>query len=136
MVFCIATTMRNTNTSNNNNSPEDQRKKESTLTSLDSRFNQTLRNVQGYAQVFSFLIFSLLFGSIFLHITKPHLLKTFIMKVFEDLSILTCKWVFWIGFGKPIWILVLIYELWLLISQILWYDWENSCGSCWFWCIW
>ncbi|KAM4105881.1 hypothetical protein ACJW30_04G022600 [Castanea mollissima] len=39
--------MRNTNTNNNNNSPEDQRKKESTLTSLDSRFNQTLRNVQG-----------------------------------------------------------------------------------------
>ncbi|KAK4566524.1 hypothetical protein RGQ29_002691 [Quercus rubra] len=39
--------MRNTNTSNNNNGPEDQRKKESTLTSLDSRFNQTLRNVQG-----------------------------------------------------------------------------------------
>ncbi|XP_075661273.1 GTPase-activating protein gyp1 isoform X1 [Castanea sativa] len=38
--------MRNTN-NNNNNSPEDQRKKESTLTSLDSRFNQTLRNVQG-----------------------------------------------------------------------------------------
>ncbi|KAM3750221.1 hypothetical protein ACB098_04G021500 [Castanea mollissima] len=39
--------MRNINTNNNNNSPEDQRKKESTLTSLDSRFNQTLRNVQG-----------------------------------------------------------------------------------------
>ncbi|KAM3702393.1 hypothetical protein ACJW31_04G022800 [Castanea mollissima] len=39
--------MRNTNNNNNNNSPEDQRKKESTLTSLDSRFNQTLRNVQG-----------------------------------------------------------------------------------------
>uniref|UniRef100_A0A7N2MSJ5 Rab-GAP TBC domain-containing protein n=1 Tax=Quercus lobata TaxID=97700 RepID=A0A7N2MSJ5_QUELO len=38
--------MRNTN-NNNNNSAEDQRKKESTLTSLDSRFNQTLRNVQG-----------------------------------------------------------------------------------------
>ncbi|KAK9997404.1 hypothetical protein SO802_022090 [Lithocarpus litseifolius] len=38
--------MRSTN-NNNNNSPEDQRKKESTLTSLDSRFNQTLRNVQG-----------------------------------------------------------------------------------------
>ncbi|GMY32619.1 GTPase-activating protein GYP1-like isoform X1 [Fagus crenata] len=37
--------MRNTN--NNNNSQEDQRKKESTLTSPDSRFNQTLRNVQG-----------------------------------------------------------------------------------------
>ncbi|KAF3973154.1 hypothetical protein CMV_003413 [Castanea mollissima] len=29
------------------NNPEDQRKKESTLTSLDSRFNQTLGNVQG-----------------------------------------------------------------------------------------
>ncbi|XP_059460203.1 uncharacterized protein LOC132189462 isoform X2 [Corylus avellana] len=36
--------MRNTN---NHSSEEDQRKKESTIASLDSRFNQTLRNVQG-----------------------------------------------------------------------------------------
>jgi hypothetical protein len=56
--FCIATTMRNTD--NNHNSEEDQRKKESTNASLDSRFNQTLRNVQGYespipnSQEFSF----------------------------------------------------------------------------------
>uniref|UniRef100_A0A2N9GDV3 Uncharacterized protein n=1 Tax=Fagus sylvatica TaxID=28930 RepID=A0A2N9GDV3_FAGSY len=42
--------MRNTN--NNNNSQEDQRKKESTLTSPDSRFNQTLRNVQGFQYPF------------------------------------------------------------------------------------
>jgi hypothetical protein len=62
--YCIATAMRNTN--NNNNSQEDQRKKESTLTSPDSRFNQTLRNVQGYGPPqFPRLVisnFSLLFG--------------------------------------------------------------------------
>ena len=37
---------------------------------------------------------------------------------------------------NPIWILVLICEIWLVDVSNLWFGWENSYGSGWFWCLW
>lgn len=55
--------MKNDNSNNSNYREEDQPNKESAISSMDSRFNQTLRNVQGYAfQFFKMTHLSFLTG--------------------------------------------------------------------------